>query len=303
MTSQRKDFYKSLGLNKNASQQEIDVAYQKLSSQSHPDRNPDDRLGSQQRFNDVTESYINLSNPARRHEYDVLTGTEYSVDDAYKIFDRFYDDRGVLDEEEKEFFGKHYPQRRKNYYEILGVKRNAPLDEIKRSYKKMGLKYHPKANPGDKDAESRFLEISEAYNHLSDFTKRNIYDVGLSGEIKSNVAHNIYRDSKALRENEQRHLQNIHPTTEYAESVTESHFTQKTPQGVTGKAIFHKSSYENGKRNLVSTEETIRPDGTRDVVETVNEDGRITTNKYTLAAGEKRRELTSSQNAQNALKH
>ncbi len=80
------------------------------------------------------------------------------------------------------------------------MRRNAPLDEIKRAYKKLALKNHPRANPGDKQAEERFLEVSDAFNHLSEPTKRSIYDVSLSGEIKPNVAHNIYQGYNALKE-------------------------------------------------------------------------------------------------------
>jgi len=111
----------------------------------------------------------------------VMTTTKNTIDDAYKIFDRFYEDKGAHSEEERSFFSKHYPKKTKNYYEILGIKRNSHQDEIKRAYKKLALKYHPKSNPGDKEAERQFLEVSDAYNHLSDPMRRNIYDVSLSG--------------------------------------------------------------------------------------------------------------------------
>lgn len=114
--SNRKDFYKTLGLKNSATRSEIDAAYQSLASKYHPDKNPNDRLGSQKRFNEVTEAYINLSNPARRHEYDVMTSSNYSIDDAFKVFDRFYEDKGVFSEEEQSFFEKHYPQKKKSYY-------------------------------------------------------------------------------------------------------------------------------------------------------------------------------------------
>jgi len=52
---------------------------------------------------------------------------------------------------------------------------------------------------------------------------------------------------------------------------------------VTGKKVTHKSSLENGKKTVVSTEEIHKPDGTREIVETTNEDGKITTSKYNLA--------------------
>lgn len=64
----------------------------------------------------------------------------------------------------------------KDYYEILGVDRNADLQEIKRAYRRLALKYHPDRNPGDKEAEEKFKEAAEAYSVLSDPEKRALYD-------------------------------------------------------------------------------------------------------------------------------
>lgn len=64
----------------------------------------------------------------------------------------------------------------KDYYSILGVSRNASADEIKKTFRKLALKYHPDRNPGDKAAEAKFKEFSEAYEVLSDPDKRQKYD-------------------------------------------------------------------------------------------------------------------------------
>lgn len=67
-------------------------------------------------------------------------------------------------------------QNFRNYYEILGVPKTSTADEIKRSYRRLARKYHPDLNPGDKAAEERFKDIGEAYEVLSDVTKRQQYD-------------------------------------------------------------------------------------------------------------------------------
>ena len=74
---------------------------------------------------------------------------------------------------------------KRDYYEVLGVQRNANADEIKKAYRKAAIKYHPDKNPGDKEAEEKFKEAAEAYDVLSNPDKRARYDqfghAGMSG--------------------------------------------------------------------------------------------------------------------------
>ena len=73
---------------------------------------------------------------------------------------------------------KHNGSPRPDYYKILGVGKNASDEEIKKSYRKLARQYHPDRNPGDKKAEERFKEISQAHDVLSDPDKRKAYDRG-----------------------------------------------------------------------------------------------------------------------------
>jgi molecular chaperone DnaJ len=66
--------------------------------------------------------------------------------------------------------------KKRDYYEVLGVGRNAPEDEIKRAYRKLAVKFHPDKNPDDPHAEEKFKELGEAYDVLMDADKRAAYD-------------------------------------------------------------------------------------------------------------------------------
>ena len=74
---------------------------------------------------------------------------------------------------------------KRDYYEVLGVQKGATKEEIKKGYRKLAIQYHPDRNPGNKEAEEKFKEATEAYEVLSDDQKRQIYDqygfAGLAG--------------------------------------------------------------------------------------------------------------------------
>ena len=75
----------------------------------------------------------------------------------------------MADEVRREWFDK-------DYYQVLGVPKNASAAEIKKAYRKLAQQFHPDANPGNKDAEERFKEISSAYDVVGDEEKRKSYD-------------------------------------------------------------------------------------------------------------------------------
>ncbi len=83
---------------------------------------------------------------------------------------------------------------KKDYYDVLGVKKNATEEEIKKAFRKLAMKYHPDRNPGNKQAEERFKEMNEAYAVLSDKDKRAKYDqFGPSGFSQHYSQEDIFR--------------------------------------------------------------------------------------------------------------
>ncbi|MDH4223986.1 MAG: DnaJ domain-containing protein, partial [candidate division Zixibacteria bacterium] len=65
---------------------------------------------------------------------------------------------------------------KRDYYEVLGLDRNASEEDVKKAYRKLALQYHPDRNPGNKEAEEKFKEATEAYEVLKDPAKKNRYD-------------------------------------------------------------------------------------------------------------------------------
>ncbi len=85
-----------------------------------------------------------------------------------------------------------------DYYEILGLKKGAKPDEIKKAFRKLAVKYHPDKNPGDKKSEDRFKEINEAYAVLSDPEKKSQYDqFGSAGFHQRYSQEDIFRGFNA----------------------------------------------------------------------------------------------------------
>ena len=93
---------------------------------------------------------------------------------------------------------------KRDYYEVLGVGKNASADDIKRAYRRMAMKYHPDKNPDDKEAEAKFKECAEAYEVLSDQEKRQRYDQfgheGLRGIGMRDYTHMRWQDIGSIFE-------------------------------------------------------------------------------------------------------
>lgn len=83
---------------------------------------------------------------------------------------------------------------KKDYYEVLGVDRNASTEEIKKAYRKLALQYHPDRNPNNKEAEEKFKEATEAYEVLSDENKRRRYDQFGHEGMRAGADYHAYRD-------------------------------------------------------------------------------------------------------------
>jgi len=87
-------------------------------------------------------------------------------------------------------------QTRRNYYEVLGVMRDASSEEIKQAFRKLARKYHPDVNPSDQLAEEKFKDINEAYDVLSDDVKREDYDALLFNRRRSSTRTSVHSPKK-----------------------------------------------------------------------------------------------------------
>ncbi|KAF7989039.1 hypothetical protein HCN44_007349 [Aphidius gifuensis] len=199
----RKNYYKILGVKKNASSKDIKAAYYQLAKKYHPDINKNDP-DAEKKFKALSEAYEVLSDDYKRTKYDDLgrTSNHYSKSE--------YDNSGFIKTiTSKQCNGyqrqlatltcgprtssifiqnKYIKDIRqfhvsnslraptKNYYKILGVTQNASSKDIKAAYFQLAKKYHPDINKNNPDAEKKFKELSEAHEVLSDDYKRTQYD-------------------------------------------------------------------------------------------------------------------------------
>ena len=150
-------------------------------------------------------------------------------------------------------------QNVRNYYEILGVDKNAPSNEIKRAYRTLAIKYHPDRNLGNKAAEEKFKDINEAYEVLSDQTRRVQYDQSISRKNFINKAGsfgNFGRNNRAGSRNGSTDrsrvrvsTQDYRPGTTKRERVVSSPRTQR--RDIEAKLTLGlDEAYRGGKRKI-----------------------------------------------------
>lgn len=167
-----KNYYEVLGVSENASLFEIESAYERLAARWHPDKHREHRKTAEAKFQDISKAFEVLSDRNKRAHYDEMLSRQYSLEDASATFEQFFNEHGIVDESEEQFFNQHYPNPLNTYYAILGVPKNASLDDIKQAYRKLAIKYHPKSNPNDEEAHKKFVEVNEAYKVLSNEFRR-----------------------------------------------------------------------------------------------------------------------------------
>lgn len=217
------------------------------------------------------------------------------------------------DENEKKFFDQYYPDRKRNCYEVLGVPRNATSDEIKKAYRKLALQYHPKNNPDNAEARKKFNEVNEAFNALSNESRRNNYDIVNFGQIAPLRAHNIFEDFWGNRFNEwddaddffkpvlrnkwSRNLDrmlsgqanedwsNVQDGESYK---TSTYYTNKN--GVESKkSVSTKTKYVGGVPTSETTEEYEFPDGNKEVRKILDDGkGNVSSKVYNLKKGDRK---------------
>lgn len=151
-------------------------------------------------------------------------------------------------------------QNVRNYYEILGVAKNAPSNEIKRAYRTLAIKYHPDRNLGNKAAEEKFKDINEAYEVLSDQTRRVQYDQSISRKNFINKAGSFSnlgrnnnrsgaRNGTAERSRVRVDTQDYRPGTTKRERVVSSPRTQR--RDIEAKLTLGlDEAYRGGKRKI-----------------------------------------------------
>lgn len=225
--------------------------------------------------------------------------------DANTTFERFFNEHGIVDESEEKFFNENYPNPLNSYYNVLGVSKNASLDDIKNAYRKLALKYHPKSNPNDAEAAKKFVEVNEAYNALSSEVRRQNYDNIMFGTIAPLRAHSIFDDffgsrfpslidddfrpffhSRWSRDLDRLMLDESEEGIRDGQTIKTSTVWSNRDGKETQKSITTKRNYKGGRADEERIEDYLFPNGERKVTRTTNVGGKIDSKEYRLKKGE-----------------
>ncbi|GAB6022322.1 hypothetical protein CHUAL_006445 [Chamberlinius hualienensis] len=135
--------------------------------------------------------------------------------------------------------GRKYSTKGDSLYEILGISKTANADDIKKTYRRLALKYHPDKNPDDPEASEKFKEINRAHSILSDLTKRNIYDnygsLGLyiAEQFDTGDYQNLHRENETFVEvGSQHYMQDDLSDDESAPPVTSQPIAMAPPSSI-----------------------------------------------------------------------
>lgn len=145
-------------------------------------------------FNDVCEAYECLSDRNKRACYDSLLMKKCSIEDANSIFEKFFMENQPMNESEQKMMMDLLPNKKLNYYNVLGLCRTCSMEDIKCAFKKLSMKYHPKMCPNDEEACLKFTKVCEAYNALCTVEKRKIYDTLCFNECTPNHAEKTFEN-------------------------------------------------------------------------------------------------------------
>lgn len=140
----------------------------------------------------------------------------------------------------------------RNYYELLGVKRDASADEIKQAFRRLARKYHPDLNPGDKAAEDKFKDISEAYEVLSDRSKRSQYDK-FTGFWRKNRGSKPPASTPRERQDEEDFGDDFNSFIDRLLNRKKEAASTSNPRSTVGEAFTPRNRYPRTGRNVGAT--------------------------------------------------
>lgn len=165
---------------------------------------------------------------------------------------------------------------------------------MREAYRKLALKYHPKANTGSEEANTKFIEVNQAYNAICDEFRRENYDNWVFGEMVPVRAHSIFDDFfgnrwSVLDDDFRPHFHNRwtrdldkmmlderdEPLETEGETVKKSSVWSSKNGKETGKTVTTKKKVKDGKTHEETTEDYLFPSGERKITKTVNDNGKV----------------------------